>query len=100
MAAIEVARADRSMKCNSLASSFAAFSLPNFMNASSTALFAIGLAVACGRGAEPIRVSTFSTILTEIAEQVGGDRVVVTGHVKPGIDPHDFEPKPADLSTV
>ena len=47
-----------------------------------------------------IRVSSFSTVLTEVARQVGGDRVEVTGHVKPGIDPHEFEPKPADLKTV
>ena len=58
------------------------------------------LAVLPLRAAERIRVSSFSTILTEIAEQVGGDRVVVTAHVKPGIDPHVFEPKPADLRTV
>ena len=50
--------------------------------------------------AEPIRVSTFSTILTEVAQQVGGERVAVTGHVKPGVDPHEFEPKPTDLKTV
>jgi len=50
--------------------------------------------------ADPIRVSTFSTVLTEVAQQVGGDRVAVTGHIKPGIDPHEFEPKPADLKTV
>ncbi|HEX8296676.1 MAG TPA: metal ABC transporter substrate-binding protein [Chthoniobacteraceae bacterium] len=51
-------------------------------------------------GAEKIRVSSFSTILTEIAAQVGGDRVEITAHVKPGVDPHDFEPKPSDLKTV
>jgi zinc/manganese transport system substrate-binding protein len=50
--------------------------------------------------AEKIRVSSFSTILTEIAQQVGGERVEVTAHVQPGVDPHDFEPKPADLRTV
>ena len=50
--------------------------------------------------AERIRVSSFSTILTEVAHQIGGDRVDVTAHVKPGIDPHEFEPKPADLKTV
>ena len=49
---------------------------------------------------EKLRVSTFSTILTEIAEQIGGDKVQVTGHVKVGIDPHDFEPKPTDLIVV
>jgi zinc/manganese transport system substrate-binding protein len=52
------------------------------------------------RAAEKIRVSSFSTILTEIATQVGADRVAVTAHVKSGIDPHDFQPKPADLKIV
>ena len=47
-----------------------------------------------------LRVSSFSTILTEIAQQVGGERVAVTGHVKPGVDPHEYEPKPADLKAV
>ncbi len=65
-----------------------------------TTILAAILAVLPLRAAERIRVSSFSTILTEIAEQVGGDRVVVTAHVKPGIDPHVFEPKPADLRTV
>ena len=49
---------------------------------------------------EKLRVSSFSTVLTELAEQVGGDRVAVTGHVKPGIDPHEYEPKPGDLKVV
>ena len=61
------------------------------------ALFALPLT---GFADAKIRVSSFSTILTEIAQQVGGDRVTVTAHVKPGIDPHEYEPKPADLKTV
>lgn len=52
------------------------------------------------QAADKIRVSSFSTILTEVAEEVGGDRVVVTSHVKPGVDPHEFEPKPGDLKIV
>ena len=63
-------------------------------------LLSLLLAVLPVRAAEKIRVSSFSTILTEIAERVGGDRVAVTGHVRRGIDPHDFEPKPADLKIV
>jgi ABC-type Zn uptake system ZnuABC Zn-binding protein ZnuA len=59
------------------------------------------LLVACAHAQEPrLRVSSFSTILTEIAVQVGGERVTVVGHLKPGVDPHDFEPKPADLKIV
>lgn len=52
------------------------------------------------QAAGKIRVSSFATILTEIAEQVGGDHVTVTAHVKPGVDPHEFEPTPADLKAV
>ena len=58
------------------------------------------VAVARTGAADRIRVSSFSTILTEIAEQVGGEHVTVTPHVKPGVDPHEFEPKPADLKIV
>lgn len=47
-----------------------------------------------------LRVSSFSTILTEIAREVGGEKATVTGHVKAGVDPHDFVPKPTDLKTV
>ncbi len=66
-----------------------------------TLLFAALLASLVAAGAaDKVRVSSFSTILTEIAEQVGGDRVAVTGHVKPGVDPHEFEPKPADMKIV
>ncbi len=63
--------------------------------------FLLFLTIAVGAtAAEKIRISSFSTILTEIAQQVGGDRVAVTGHVKPGVDPHEFEPKPGDLKIV
>jgi ABC-type Zn uptake system ZnuABC Zn-binding protein ZnuA len=47
-----------------------------------------------------VRVSTFSSVLTELAERVGGPLVSVTGHVAAGADPHEFEPKPADLKVV
>lgn len=66
-----------------------------------TSLLLALLALACpALAADKIRVSSFSTVLTEIAQQVGGDRVAVTAHVRPGVDPHEFEPKPADLKTV
>lgn len=52
------------------------------------------------QAADKVRVSSFSTILTEVAQEVGGDQVEVTAHVKPGVDPHEYEPKPADLKTV
>jgi zinc/manganese transport system substrate-binding protein len=48
----------------------------------------------------PVKVSSFSTILTELAARVGGEEIRVYAHVKPGSDPHDFEPKPEDLKRV
>jgi ABC-type Zn uptake system ZnuABC Zn-binding protein ZnuA len=50
--------------------------------------------------ADKVKVVSFSTILTEIAERVGKDHAEVFGLVKPGIDPHEFEPKPADMKLV
>jgi zinc/manganese transport system substrate-binding protein len=47
--------------------------------------------------AEPLRVVTLHTVLTEIAREVGGDQVAVTPLLKPGVDPHVFEPAPADI---
>lgn len=58
------------------------------------------LAAAALHAAEPIRIVTFSTILTEVATRVAGDHGTVTGLVKPGVDPHDYEPKPDDLKLV
>src|ERR1700675_511168 len=48
-------------------------------------------------GTEVLKVVTFSTVLTEIAEQVGGNHVSVAGLVKPGQDPHEYQPTPDDL---
>jgi zinc/manganese transport system substrate-binding protein len=56
--------------------------------------------VATMSAAAPIKVASFSTITTEIAGKVGGDKVEVTGLVKAGIDPHEYEPKPDDLKQV
>lgn len=49
------------------------------------------------RAADPVKVVSFSTILTEIAREVGGDAVTVIGLVKPGVDPHEYQPTPGDL---
>lgn len=63
----------------------------------SFAVLFLGTMFAC---AEPLKVASLSTILTDLAREVGGDRVVVTGLVKPGVDPHDFQPTPADLKRI
>lgn len=52
------------------------------------------------RGADPIQVASFSSIVTEIARDIGGDHVQVAGLVQPGVDPHEYQPTPADLKVV
>jgi zinc/manganese transport system substrate-binding protein len=47
-----------------------------------------------------LKIASFSTIDTEIAQRVGGDRVQVAGLVRPGVDPHEYNPTPADLEGV
>ncbi|HEX8371825.1 MAG TPA: metal ABC transporter substrate-binding protein [Chthoniobacterales bacterium] len=63
-------------------------------------LFTVSWARAQDTEAEKIRVTTLSTILTEIATRVGGKHVEVTGLVQPGVDPHEYEPKPAAIAVV
>src|SRR4029077_20511049 len=67
------------------------------------ALLLLLLGAVAARGAralQPLKVASLSTVTTEIAQKVGGDRVAVLGLVKPGIDPHDYEPTPDDLKAM
>jgi ABC-type Zn uptake system ZnuABC Zn-binding protein ZnuA len=63
--------------------------------------FLCGLAPVLPAGAaDQLQVVSFSTVLTEIAEQVGGNHVKVAGLVIAGEDPHEYQPTPADLDQV
>ncbi len=44
-------------------------------------------------------VATTSQV-ADFTRTVGGDRVTVTQIVRPGVDPHDYEPAPADLAAI
>jgi len=57
---------------------------------------AILLAVASAR-AEPLAVVSVNPVLSDIARDIGGDRVDVVDMVKPGRDPHGYEPTPGDI---
>ncbi|MBW4642243.1 MAG: metal ABC transporter substrate-binding protein [Goleter apudmare HA4340-LM2] len=43
----------------------------------------------------PLVVAT-STIIADLAQEIGGEEVKVTGILQPGTDPHVYEPVPAD----
>ena len=47
-----------------------------------------------------IKVASFSTVLSEIAQKVGGKNVVVTSVIRPGQDPHEYQLTPGDLSAA
>ena len=47
-----------------------------------------------------LKVAALSTVLADVARNVGGDRVEVIEIVKPGVDPHEFSPTPGDVQNV
>src|SRR4029453_7857603 len=53
-----------------------------------------------GGGGGGLRVVATTTQVADLAANVGGDRVQVTSLLKPGIDPHDYEPSPADIDAI
>ncbi len=63
---------------------------------------------ACGSdsGTEPAGGSTAldvvatTPVVADFARAVGGDRITVRQLIKPGVDPHDYEPSPADVQAV
>ena len=47
-----------------------------------------------------LKVASLSTITTDLARNIGGSHVVVDGIIKPGVDPHEFEPTPDDVKKI
>lgn len=48
----------------------------------------------------PLRVVATTTQVADFARNVGGDRVSVHQLLKPNVDPHDYEPSPADMQAI
>jgi zinc/manganese transport system substrate-binding protein/manganese/iron transport system substrate-binding protein len=73
------------------------------------AVLAVVLAAGCsasggsGAGASgggKLRVVATTTQVQDFARVIGGDRIKLTGILKPNVDPHDYEPSPADLDAI
>jgi zinc/manganese transport system substrate-binding protein len=47
-----------------------------------------------------VEVASLNTVLADLTRQIGGDRVEVVEIVKPGVDPHIFEPSPGDIKKL
>src|SRR5271154_1159298 len=65
--------------------------LPAFLLALPLLLALPSAAARAGEGA-PLRVVCANTILADIVQQLGGDRVTAISLVRPGVDPHSWEP--------
>jgi zinc/manganese transport system substrate-binding protein len=64
------------------------------------ACFVLCIAGANVLAASPLAVASLSTVLTDLARNVGGDKVRVLEIVRAGVDPHEFQPSPADVQAV
>jgi zinc/manganese transport system substrate-binding protein len=64
------------------------------------ALLGLAACAALGGATPPLRVATLGTVLGEIASQVGGGRAAVVNLIAPGVDPHTFNPSPADMRAL
>jgi zinc/manganese transport system substrate-binding protein len=73
---------------------------------SATASLALLLVVlpACGEsspsGDGQLSVVATTTLVGDLARNVGGDRVAVRTLVDPSADPHEYEPKPSDVRSI
>ena len=69
------------------------------------ALIAILLVAGCGdsgsnSGSDKVSVVATTTQIGDWAREVGGDRVDVTQILAPNTDPHDYEPRPDDVTNT
>jgi ABC-type Zn uptake system ZnuABC Zn-binding protein ZnuA len=66
------------------------------------AVFALALLAGCGgdssSGGRTVVATT--TQVADLVREVGGARTKVDGMLRPGGDPHDYEPRPSDVAAV
>jgi ABC-type Zn uptake system ZnuABC Zn-binding protein ZnuA len=53
-----------------------------------------------GDGSGRLRVVATTTPVQDFVRVIGGDKVALTGILKPNLDAHDYEPSPADLDAI
>ncbi|MDQ2622961.1 MAG: zinc ABC transporter substrate-binding protein [Actinomycetota bacterium] len=61
---------------------------------------ALGEKVGTGGGTGPVSVVTTTNFITDVAREVGGDRVTVNGLMGPGIDPHLYKASAGDVTDL
>jgi ABC-type Zn uptake system ZnuABC Zn-binding protein ZnuA len=51
-------------------------------------------------GGKTLNVVATTTQVQDFARVIGGERIKLTGILKPNVDAHDFEPSPADIGAI
>jgi ABC-type Zn uptake system ZnuABC Zn-binding protein ZnuA len=51
-------------------------------------------------GGGRLKVVATTTQVQDFTRAIGGDRIQLTGILKPNVDPHDYEPSPADVDAI
>ncbi len=59
-----------------------------------------GDSVGGASGGGRLRVVATTTQVQDFTRVIGGDRIQLTGILKPNVDPHDYEPSPADVDAI
>jgi len=81
-----------------------AFLVPPALVLPAAIVLATALGCSSGSGADAgdgrLRVVATTTQTADFARVVGGEQVQVYGVLKANVDPHDFEPSPADLDAL
>lgn len=62
--------------------------------------FFVFMVLALAARGEGLRVASLSTVMADWARDIGGDRIEIVEIVKPGTDPHIFEPTPGDYKKI
>jgi ABC-type Zn uptake system ZnuABC Zn-binding protein ZnuA len=53
-----------------------------------------------GSRGKTLSVVATTTQVQDFTRVIGGDKIKLTGILKPNVDPHDYEPSPADLDAI
>jgi len=61
---------------------------------------ACGSSAAGDSGTGKLKVVATTTQVADFAREIGGGKVAVTQILRPGVDPHDYEPSPADIQAI
>src|SRR5438132_10788797 len=48
----------------------------------------------------PVRVTCTTTIVADLVQRIGGDRVAVQTIMGAGVDPHRYQPAPSDIEKL